>query len=175
MFDIGFWEVALIGIVALLVVGPERLPGLAREVGRWVGKIRRYADHVKREIERDIRASELKQLTTKAPLRELEAAVDETKQILSEARNGLDSKATSGGTPSAGESTSATAAPEEAGMSKPAEGGIPEDKTEVSKAGPGPGSDETTRAPSGAPPGTSDTAETPTSLTSDDEQRRAAQ
>jgi len=41
MFDVGFWELALIGVVALIIVGPERLPGVVRTAGRWVGKGRR--------------------------------------------------------------------------------------------------------------------------------------
>lgn len=66
MFDIGFWELALIGVVALLVVGPERLPGLARNVGRWVARIRRYVSAVRDDIEREIRAEELKDLMDKS-------------------------------------------------------------------------------------------------------------
>jgi sec-independent protein translocase protein TatB len=41
MFDIGFWEMAFIGVIALVVIGPERLPGVARTAGLWVGKARR--------------------------------------------------------------------------------------------------------------------------------------
>ena len=62
MFDIGFWEVAVIGVIALLVVGPERLPGLARTVGLWVGRVRRYVTHVKQDIEREIHAEEMREL-----------------------------------------------------------------------------------------------------------------
>jgi sec-independent protein translocase protein TatB len=65
MFDIGFWELALIGAIALLVVGPERLPGLARTVGMWVGRIRRYVSHVKQDIERELHAEEVRQLLEK--------------------------------------------------------------------------------------------------------------
>ena len=62
MFDIGFWELAVIGVIALLVVGPERLPTLARNAGRWVGRMRRYISHVKQDIEREIHADEVRQL-----------------------------------------------------------------------------------------------------------------
>ncbi len=62
MFDIGFWELTLIGVIALLVVGPERLPAMARSVGLWVGRIRRYVSHVKDDIEREIRAEELREM-----------------------------------------------------------------------------------------------------------------
>jgi len=54
MFDIGFWELAIIGIVALVVVGPERLPGLIRTVGYWSGKIREMASSVKSDLQHEI-------------------------------------------------------------------------------------------------------------------------
>ena len=62
MFDIGFWEIAVIGVIALLVIGPERLPAVARNVGRWVGQVRRYVSHVKQDIEREIHADEVRDL-----------------------------------------------------------------------------------------------------------------
>lgn len=62
MFDIGFWELALIGVIALMVVGPERLPAMARTMGLWVGRIRRYVSHVRDDIEREIQAEELREL-----------------------------------------------------------------------------------------------------------------
>ena len=88
MFDIGFWELALIGVVALLVVGPDRLPGLARTVGLWVGRIRRYVATVRDDIEREIQAEELKKALEKSndlnPLKEL---VDETRSSIGAAKN----------------------------------------------------------------------------------------
>ncbi len=54
MFDIGFWELAIIGIVALLVVGPERLPGLIRTVGYWLGKIKEMAGSVKSDLRQEL-------------------------------------------------------------------------------------------------------------------------
>ena len=61
MFDISFWELAMIGVVALIVVGPERLPGLARTTGRWLGKARRMVAEVKAEVDRELQLDELKQ------------------------------------------------------------------------------------------------------------------
>jgi len=81
MFDIGFWELAVIGVVALLVVGPERLPALARNVGLWVGRIRRYVSHVKQDIERELHAEEVRQLIEKPG--ELEGLQDVAKQTAS--------------------------------------------------------------------------------------------
>ena len=65
MFDIGFWELALIGLVALIVVGPERLPRLARTAGLWLGRGRRMLSSVKDEIDRELKAEELKQILNK--------------------------------------------------------------------------------------------------------------
>ncbi len=65
MFDIGFWELLLVGVVALLVVGPERLPKLARTAGLWIGRGRRMLSSVKAEIDRELKAEELKQILEK--------------------------------------------------------------------------------------------------------------
>ncbi|MGB5397175.1 MAG: Sec-independent protein translocase protein TatB [Gammaproteobacteria bacterium] len=62
MFDIGFWEIFLIGILALLVIGPERLPGAARSAGYWVGRARRYIEGVKNDVESEFDMSEFKRL-----------------------------------------------------------------------------------------------------------------
>lgn len=61
MFDIGFWELVAIAIIALLVVGPERLPGLARDVGRWAGKIKRFINNTRRELEQELRLNDQKE------------------------------------------------------------------------------------------------------------------
>ncbi|MCS3903339.1 sec-independent protein translocase protein TatB [Methylohalomonas lacus] len=58
MFDLGFWELVLIGIVGLLVVGPDRLPGFARELGRWVRKIRHLSSDARRELQRELQWDE---------------------------------------------------------------------------------------------------------------------
>jgi len=65
MFDVGFWELALVGLVALLVVGPERLPKLARTAGLWLGRGRRMLSAMKAEIDREIKAEELKEILSK--------------------------------------------------------------------------------------------------------------
>ena len=61
MFEIGFWEMVLIGVVAMIVVGPERLPGLARTAGLWLGKARRMVAEVKAEVDRELHLEEIKQ------------------------------------------------------------------------------------------------------------------
>lgn len=54
MFDIGFWELIIISIVALLIVGPERMPGLIRDVGRWVRSVRRFIIQTRQDLEREL-------------------------------------------------------------------------------------------------------------------------
>ena len=65
MFDFGFWELAIVMVVALLVVGPERLPALAGQVGKWVGKAKRMIASVRSDIESEIKAAELKEILEK--------------------------------------------------------------------------------------------------------------
>lgn len=62
MFDIGFWELSVIGVVALVVVGPDKLPGLARQAGRMAGRAQRMAGELRREFEREAEFQELKKL-----------------------------------------------------------------------------------------------------------------
>jgi len=62
MFDVGFWELALIGVVALLIVGPERLPGVVRTAGRWAGQARRMVRDAKADLEREMKAHDLADL-----------------------------------------------------------------------------------------------------------------
>lgn len=54
MFDIGFWELVVIAVVALLVVGPERLPQLVRDAGRWLRAARRMVADTRAQIEREL-------------------------------------------------------------------------------------------------------------------------
>ena len=61
MFEMGFWELVLVAVVALIVVGPEKLPGVARTAGLWVGKARRMIADVKSEVDRELQLEELKQ------------------------------------------------------------------------------------------------------------------
>jgi sec-independent protein translocase protein TatB len=66
MFDFSFGELAVIGAVALVVLGPERLPKVARTVGEWAGKAQRYVSQVKSDINREMELSELKKLQEQA-------------------------------------------------------------------------------------------------------------
>jgi sec-independent protein translocase protein TatB len=60
VFDIGFSELLVIGVVLLVVVGPERLPGVARTAGLLLGRLQRYVSGVKADIQRELRLEELK-------------------------------------------------------------------------------------------------------------------
>ena len=58
MFDIGFWELSLIMLLALLIVGPERLPGMVSTIGNWAGRARFMARSLRMQVEREL-ASEV--------------------------------------------------------------------------------------------------------------------
>ncbi len=62
MFDVGFSELVVIGVVALIVIGPERLPAVARTAGVLLGRLQRYVNGVKADINREIHLDELKKL-----------------------------------------------------------------------------------------------------------------
>jgi len=62
MFDIGFSELLVIGVVALIVIGPEKLPRLARTVGHLAGRLQRYVADVKADINREIELEELRKM-----------------------------------------------------------------------------------------------------------------
>ena len=63
MFGISFSELLLVGLVALLVLGPERLPGAARTAGLWIGRLKRSFNSIKMEVEREIGADDIRRHT----------------------------------------------------------------------------------------------------------------
>lgn len=84
MFDVGFQEIVLIGVIALIVIGPERLPAVARSVGLWVGKIQRFVAGVKSDIASELKSDELRNLlnSQEDQIRELKEMVNETRSDL---------------------------------------------------------------------------------------------
>src|SRR6266516_6802385 len=62
MFDIGFSEIVVIAVVALIVIGPERLPKVARTLGHMFGRLQRYVNEVKADIHREMELDELRKL-----------------------------------------------------------------------------------------------------------------
>lgn len=111
MFDMGFWELLLIGVVALVVIGPERLPKVARIAGLWLGRARRTLSSVQDEIRRELKADELKEILDKqARSRPLETILEEPVKRTAKPASGTEAARTpSQGQPSAAldESTSA--------------------------------------------------------------------
>lgn len=77
MFDIGFSELIVIGLVALVVIGPERLPRVARTVGHLLGRLQRYVSDVKSDIQREMQIEDLKKLQQQVAesARQLETSV----------------------------------------------------------------------------------------------------
>ena len=76
MFDIGFWELTTIAVIALLVMGPDKLPGVARTAGKWVGRARRFVGDVKTDIDRELKQEELKKAIAN------DVGLDEIKEIM---------------------------------------------------------------------------------------------
>ncbi|MBW8189936.1 Sec-independent protein translocase protein TatB [Neiella marina] len=86
MFDIGFWELGVIAVMGLIVLGPERLPGALRTVISWVRSVRSMATNVKEEISQELHIHELQQNLKKAEQQgmadlapDLQRSVDELK------------------------------------------------------------------------------------------------
>lgn len=92
MFDIGFWELILIAVVALVVVGPERLPRLAYTAGKWLGKGRAALTTVKQEIDREIKAEQLKRVLEEQQkaLNPLEEIIEETSDAVQDLKRGTE-------------------------------------------------------------------------------------
>lgn len=78
MFDIGFWELALVGILALIVLGPKRLPEAARAAGYWVGRIRHFIMNAKQDLDREMQGGGLDEL------RRLKEELEQTRRYMEE-------------------------------------------------------------------------------------------
>lgn len=86
MFDIGFVELLICGIIALLVLGPERLPTAARAAGRWIGGARRMVNQFTSELDRQLKAEELREKLREAGDIGLEDVEKSIRGALDEAR-----------------------------------------------------------------------------------------
>ncbi|MCC7486804.1 MAG: twin-arginine translocase subunit TatB [Burkholderiales bacterium] len=89
MFDIGFSELLVIAIVALIVIGPERLPRVARTLGHLFGRMQRYVNDVKADIAREMELEELRRLQSSVEdaARSIQSSVE---RDFNEAKSGLD-------------------------------------------------------------------------------------
>ena len=92
MFDIGFAELLLIGVVGLLVVGPEQLPGAVRTVLAWVNRFRRSFDQIRTEVRRELHNDEVLQ-KLKAESQQLEQQVRDTAQSVEQEIQALGNEA----------------------------------------------------------------------------------
>ena len=105
MFDFSFGEIAVIGAVALVVLGPERLPKVARTAGEWMGKAQRYVSQVKSDINREMELAELKKLQEEArnAAQSVQSGFTDMQSDFNRTAEGLNSSLT---TPIAGETSS---------------------------------------------------------------------
>ncbi len=91
MFGFGFWELVVVMVVALVVVGPERLPQLARTAGLWIGRLRRMTDGVREEIQRELATEDLKKslkdLKEESGFDELDQTMRETETMMSDTQD----------------------------------------------------------------------------------------
>ena len=88
MFDIGFPELIMISVVALLVIGPEKLPETIRTISLWVGRLQRSFTSIRREIENEIGADEIRaQLHNEGIMKDLENAQQTLKDVQSDVNN----------------------------------------------------------------------------------------
>jgi sec-independent protein translocase protein TatB len=86
MFDIGFSEILVIGVVALIVIGPERLPKVARTLGHMMGRLQRYVNEVKADINREVELDELRKLQS-----QVQSAARDIEQSVSRAAHDVES------------------------------------------------------------------------------------
>ncbi len=95
MFEIGFWELVLIGVVALVVIGPERLPAVARTLGRWIARARNTVGAVRAEVERELRLEEMKRsILSEEAGEQFRQLQDQIRSLETELRSGVQSAAT---------------------------------------------------------------------------------
>ena len=90
MFDVGFTEIFLIGIVSLVVIGPERLPAVAKTVGQWIGKLQRFVKGVKTDLASELETGDLKKL-----IGDQREQIDELRNMVSTAKKDFQSTAKS--------------------------------------------------------------------------------
>ena len=102
MFDVGFSELMVIAVVALIVIGPERLPRVARTLGHLFGRLQRYVNDVKADINREIELDELRKFksTFEDAARGFESAAQNVQSEVSKTESELNALAT-GADPSA--------------------------------------------------------------------------
>ena len=90
MFDVGFWEFILIGVITLIVVGPERLPSIAKKAGQTLGKIKRFIAQTQADVGEELKADNIKaHLSLQDETSNIVELVDQTKDTLNEIKQDL--------------------------------------------------------------------------------------
>ena len=93
MFEVGFSELLMVGLVALLVIGPEKLPKVARMAGFWIAKSKRMVAAVKQEIHDELQAEELRQsLKNQSGINDFQQLIDETAKDLRTIKESVNQK-----------------------------------------------------------------------------------
>ena len=92
MFDVGFWEFALIGVIALIVVGPERLPGIAKTAGLYFGKFKQFVNNIQADVKSELESDKLKEhLSLEDDSASVVDILDDAKKELDQSRKVLTS------------------------------------------------------------------------------------
>ncbi|TJY58264.1 twin-arginine translocase subunit TatB [Sinimarinibacterium sp. CAU 1509] len=115
MFDIGFSELLICFIIALVVLGPEKMPGLARTIGRWTGQARGYLRNLTAELDREAKLADLKQQledAKRAVRGETQSLQDTVKNVVADVQKAAPSKATEPSTPAQSPPTPPSPPPE---------------------------------------------------------------
>ncbi len=91
MFDIGFWEFALIGVITLIVVGPEKMPSIARKAGHYIGKGKRFINKIQAEVGDELESDKIKaHLNLGDKDSNIVEIFDETKNALNDIKQDID-------------------------------------------------------------------------------------
>jgi sec-independent protein translocase protein TatB len=125
MFDVGFSEIVVIAVVALIVIGPERLPKVARTLGHMFGRLQRYVNEVKADINREMELDELRKLQAQvqSAARDIEqsvtSAAHEVETGVRSVESQLNEAASEAQAPGAGTPTAAAVTPPSAAAEAP--------------------------------------------------------
>jgi sec-independent protein translocase protein TatB len=155
MFDIGIWEIGVIGVVALVVLGPERLPKVARTAGHMFGRLQRYVANVKADINREMEASDFAKMKeeVQSAARGFETSVRDHANALESESRAIE-KAATPSLDAGGSSQAALLAEQDASVG-------------IAPPAPALASASTAASPASSTPTSTDTAATPAVTTND--------
>jgi sec-independent protein translocase protein TatB len=87
MFDFSIWEISLVGLITLVVVGPDKIPSLARKAGFYAGKLKKLFDKIKADIDNELNLEELKELSLKDKSNSLTKVFENPQEVLDDIEN----------------------------------------------------------------------------------------